>query len=70
MCSRRRRYGRRKACYVVRIRIQKRGLYRIYTAFNGDSKNLSVASAGMFVRVGSTTEAAPAPGAGGTSAKR
>ena len=44
--------------YVARIRIQKRGLYRVYVAFNGDSKNLSIASSGMFVRVGSTTEAA------------
>jgi len=36
--------------YKLRLRIQKPGLYRIYAAFNGDSKNLSVASAGIFVR--------------------
>jgi hypothetical protein len=37
--------------YKLRLRVQKPGLYRIYAAFNGDSKNLSVASAGLFVRV-------------------
>jgi hypothetical protein len=41
----------KKGRYKLRLRVQKPGLYRIYTAFNGDSKNLPVASAGMFVRV-------------------